>query len=245
MKRTAAGAASILVALTTILLLVTGWIADVAGAAGAVFSQQFEGWLRDHAVMIFWVAIGTAIILAAAIVLLVRDKRHLEGELQSLSGEKITSEESRNRLTVELEKLKRQPSSHDFGLFQRFLSEFPENGETMDYLTQWFHGRNWEWKKLDELSTFNNLWTSNVEFLDSEMQYLLQDLQQKSAIFLSEIAGNSFMDNAYEEVTALRHDQFENDGEFNHKADALQKLGDEVAAAHKKLVRMGYERRLA
>lgn len=223
------------VALTLVLILM-GYIADAAGAAAALFSDDFRNWLQAHAVGVFWIAVATALILSTCVAVQWRLLSKLKAEQKNATQTLIDAQS-------ELTELRAQPSEHDVELFARFYKDFPPNAETINYLTLWFSGHKWEWAKLSELQEFYYGWTINDRFLDSEIQAHLEELRERCGTFLAEIARSSFKDDVNEEVTTLKFDQFEDDRAYNRRAAELQRLGDQVTAAHKQLVDSGLHKR--
>ena len=227
----------------TLILLALGYIADVVGAATALFSAGFEEWLRSHAVWVFWTAVVAILILAACIIVQGRSRANFKTELKDTSR-KLADTKS------QLAEARAEPSERDVEVFADLYKVFPPDGKTIDYLTQWFSGMNWEWEKLDEVQEFFHGWSINKRFFDAEMQVRLEDLRQHCAAFLGEIAIRTFKDDRDERITTLKSDQFKDEQghedlrAYERYGKHLQGLGDEVVVAHGRLIDAGLKKRL-
>ncbi|MBG0568446.1 hypothetical protein [Actinoplanes aureus] len=249
------------------LQLVNGSVADTVATATFLFSDPFETWLADQAILLFWVGSMVILLLSVVIEMQIRAKANLKEEMTSAleaadidkkavmeearaasetaAASKAAVEEALRTARAELEELGKAPATHDQRLFARFETEFPLDGAAIKYLTNWFNGERWEWRSLEEIAAFNANWQANLVFLDPEMQECLANLRTRTARFMGEIGVNTFKTNAYEESSVLDENRFPTHGEYQKRADELVQLGDDVVVAHRELLHLGHQKRLA
>ncbi|BCJ55070.1 hypothetical protein Asp14428_65450 [Actinoplanes sp. NBRC 14428] len=80
-------------------MILTGWIADAAGAIGLLFSDGFERLVREYALAVFWAGLGIAFTITVPLVVSMRSVRDLRQEVTDLKS-------VRAEMRIELNKAK-------------------------------------------------------------------------------------------------------------------------------------------
>ncbi|WP_433493666.1 hypothetical protein ACQP26_19885 [Micromonospora sp. CA-248089] len=247
-------AGSVAVAL---LLLITGSVSDLVGAATFLFSAGFRRWVQANSILVFWVGVTLIIILVVYVLVLHRmltDGKQRESKLiQVHQGELAERDDRLESVTAdlknsqtELARLRAEPTPHDCDLFQRFLDDFPQDKGTVEYLTKWFSGESWDIDRLGELYEFCATWSLNTFFDDEEVQAALTTLHERCTDFRVGVASESFRDlgDPNDGTRVLKRDRFQSNRQFEAKARELEGLADRLLEAHSSLVKLGRSKRL-
>ncbi|WBC14015.1 hypothetical protein O7600_23315 [Micromonospora sp. WMMA1998] len=247
-------AGSIAVAL---LLLITGSVSDLVGAATFLFSAGFRRWVQENSLLVFWAGVTLVVVLTVYVLVLhrmVTDGKKRESKLiQTHQGELAERDERLESVAADLKKsqtelaeLRAEPTPHDCDLFQRFLDDFPQDRGTVEYLTKWFSGESWDIDRFGELYEFCATWSLNTFFDDEEVQAALTALQEKCTDFRVGVASESFRDlgDPDDGTRVLKRDRFESNRQFKAKARELEGLADRLLEAHNSLVKIGRSKRL-